>query len=423
LPKKIVLEDSLSRTCFGSREIEYIYDAVGIKLAKITYGEESGTVRTDYAGSYVYENSHLQYQLFPEGRKLYDSDNNSWQYEYHLKDHLGNVRVAFDETGNIAQENHYYPFGLRISDLGLQNSDNKYLYNGKEIDAEFDLNWYHYGFRMYDPVIGRFPSLDPKADEFAWVSPYNYAENSPIANIDLWGLQMFPGFGYLTDMAVNALENEGYSGAAGFVESYGHSLVADPVYDADQIIQTAQDDGAVGVLKDVSGVSGVVGAINTVDAALSGDSKAVGNVAGMVPAVAGMVLTGGKIKGNKSSQSKITTGAEFSKNGPSNIGSGTGKGGHKVLYEPVKQSDGGTFRAVGKSTRNGQFEPNNKLRYGTLQADPTKNGMYKTPNKNAVGAPKVLGPHSRKVVNWTVGIGLAAAAGKGIYDTIMQDDE
>jgi hypothetical protein len=51
------------------------------------------------------------------------------------------------------------------------------------------MNWYDYGFRFYDPAIGRFPSLDPKADEFEWVSPYNYAENSPIANLDWWGLQ------------------------------------------------------------------------------------------------------------------------------------------------------------------------------------------------------------------------------------------
>ncbi len=42
---------------------------------------------------------------------------------------------------------------------------------------------------MYDPVLGRFPSLDPKADAFAWVSPYNYAENEPVGSIDLWGLQ------------------------------------------------------------------------------------------------------------------------------------------------------------------------------------------------------------------------------------------
>jgi hypothetical protein len=34
--------------------------------------------------------------------------------------------------------------------------------------------------------------LDPISDEFPWVSSYNYAENSPIANIDLYGLQAVP---------------------------------------------------------------------------------------------------------------------------------------------------------------------------------------------------------------------------------------
>lgn len=33
--------------------------------------------------------------------------------------------------------------------------------------------------------------MDPIADQFAWVSVYNYAENSPIGNIDLHGLQKF----------------------------------------------------------------------------------------------------------------------------------------------------------------------------------------------------------------------------------------
>ncbi len=93
-------------------------------------------------------------------------------------------------TSDILQENHYYPFGLGYEGPWLMNDvarDNKYQYNSKEWNEDFGLNWYAYGARFYDPAIGRFTGVDPIADKFAWVSPYNYAENEPIANIDLWG--------------------------------------------------------------------------------------------------------------------------------------------------------------------------------------------------------------------------------------------
>ncbi len=80
---------------------------------------------------------------------------------------------------------------MRINKLLFSNTapENRYLYNNKELISDFGLDWYEYGARMYDAEIARFPSLDPKADEFAYVSPYNYAENRPIDGIDLWGLQ------------------------------------------------------------------------------------------------------------------------------------------------------------------------------------------------------------------------------------------
>jgi len=63
------------------------------------------------------------------------------------------------------------------------------LYNGKEFNEDLGLNWYAYGFRYYDPTIGRFTGVDPIADQFPWVSVYNYAENEPVGGIDLHGLQ------------------------------------------------------------------------------------------------------------------------------------------------------------------------------------------------------------------------------------------
>ncbi|MCB0596784.1 MAG: RHS repeat-associated core domain-containing protein [Lewinellaceae bacterium] len=68
---------------------------------------------------------------------------------------------------------------------------NKYLYNGKELSADYEINLSEYGARWYDPAVGRFTGVDPIAAQFAWVSTYNYAENEPVGHIDLWGLQKY----------------------------------------------------------------------------------------------------------------------------------------------------------------------------------------------------------------------------------------
>jgi RHS repeat-associated protein len=101
---------------------------------------------------------------------------------------------------DIVQTTNYYPFGLVMSQNNESYSPdyrkNMYLYNSKELQDDKmtseALNWYDYGARFYDPQIGRFTCLDPIADKFNWVSPYNYAENDPVGSIDLWGLQKLP---------------------------------------------------------------------------------------------------------------------------------------------------------------------------------------------------------------------------------------
>lgn len=67
------------------------------------------------------------------------------------------------------------------------NRPNEYLYNGKMMQDEMGLGWFDDGARFYDAVLARFYSIDPKAEEFSYQSPYLYARNNPIKFIDLNG--------------------------------------------------------------------------------------------------------------------------------------------------------------------------------------------------------------------------------------------
>jgi RHS repeat-associated protein len=70
----------------------------------------------------------------------------------------------------------------------------RYGFNGKENDNEVkgDGNQQDYGMRIYDPRIGRLKSVDPLYNSYPWNSPYAFAENSPLLNVDLDGAKKMP---------------------------------------------------------------------------------------------------------------------------------------------------------------------------------------------------------------------------------------
>ncbi len=66
----------------------------------------------------------------------------------------------------------------------------RYGFNGKEKDKDINsLTAYDYGFRIYNPAIGKFLSVDPISSNFPWNSPYSYAEGDPVNYEDLDGLE------------------------------------------------------------------------------------------------------------------------------------------------------------------------------------------------------------------------------------------
>ncbi|MEQ6168996.1 DUF6443 domain-containing protein [Ekhidna sp. MALMAid0563] len=109
LPIKVVMSPSGGgQTGLGSGEenrIEYLYDAAGIKLQQKVYKEGNLEKTTDYVGEFIYETDStgerkLQLIQHEEGRIVPISPSGGGQgedydYQYHLKDHLGNVRVTF----------------------------------------------------------------------------------------------------------------------------------------------------------------------------------------------------------------------------------------------------------------------------------------------------------------------------------------
>ncbi|SDH45081.1 hypothetical protein SAMN05421827_1255 [Pedobacter terrae] len=123
----------------NSDSVIYIYDAMGQKLKKTSVFNGIANTR-DYDGAIEYNNGVIELIHTEEGIAQRNGSNN-YTYNYNLTDHLGNVRLTFDVYNNSVhplQKDDYYAFGLRKSAGLVGSNDNKYLYNGKEIQEELE---------------------------------------------------------------------------------------------------------------------------------------------------------------------------------------------------------------------------------------------------------------------------------------------
>ncbi|MDQ6756811.1 MAG: hypothetical protein M3004_07740 [Bacteroidota bacterium] len=90
-------------------------------------------------------------------------------------------------SNKTCKQKDYYPGGMLMPGRQFIQSSSKYRYgfNGKENDNE--VVQYDYGFRIYDPRLVRFKSVDPLQKRFAELTPFQFASNSTIASVDLDG--------------------------------------------------------------------------------------------------------------------------------------------------------------------------------------------------------------------------------------------
>lgn len=134
----------------------------------------------------------------------YNSDN---IYYHYIKDHLGNICAVVNSMQDTAvQSTLYYASGVPIA-RSLGREEQPYLYNGKEFIEAHGYNTYDYGFRGYYATTGRFTSVDPLAEQTPWQSPYTYANNNPINNIDWMGLSGLRSMSHFCDFTCILTQN------------------------------------------------------------------------------------------------------------------------------------------------------------------------------------------------------------------------
>jgi RHS repeat-associated protein len=126
---------------------------------------------------------------------------------FELSNHLGNVLATvsdkklgrvLDSTSFVAayydaqvrSVQDYYAFGWTIPSRKFNTGSYRHGFNGKENDSDFGEQLIQdYGFRIYNPSVGRFLSVDPLAPDYPELTIYQFASNSPISGIDLDGLE------------------------------------------------------------------------------------------------------------------------------------------------------------------------------------------------------------------------------------------
>ncbi|MGJ3234670.1 DUF6443 domain-containing protein [Marivirga sp.] len=123
LPEEVSFENG--------NKIVYIYDASGVKLRQEVYKNDTLRKATDYIGSLILENDTLQFIQTAEGRvvpKTVDGVDKN-EYQYHLKDHLGNVRSTF-----AVRDVDYAADFEKVMVDGLLKHYNPYFNNYDSID-------------------------------------------------------------------------------------------------------------------------------------------------------------------------------------------------------------------------------------------------------------------------------------------------
>jgi RHS repeat-associated protein len=111
---------------------------------------------------------------------------------YYYNDLAGSPVVATNATGQVIWRESYQPYGGRTRNEP-SSAENKVWFTSRRQDAETGL--VYMGARYYDPLVGRFVSMDPAGFDEGNLHSFNryaYANNNPYRYVDPDGKMAVP---------------------------------------------------------------------------------------------------------------------------------------------------------------------------------------------------------------------------------------
>jgi RHS repeat-associated protein len=111
---------------------------------------------------------------------------NVWTPSFYVYDGAGSARQLTNSAGVVTDEYEYDAYGNSFTKQGT--TPNNYLYRGEQYDP--DLSLYYLRARYYNPLTGRFVSMDPEngiVTDPRTLHKYLYAGGDPTNRIDPTG--------------------------------------------------------------------------------------------------------------------------------------------------------------------------------------------------------------------------------------------
>jgi RHS repeat-associated protein len=357
-------------TFSSGKVVQYQYDANGRKLKMSVSG---GDVR-DYVGPFQYLNNALFEIGHEEGRH-----SPSGGYEYFHKDHLGNVRVAFNASG-ITQYTDYDPWGLPLwGGLSGGNSTNRNTFLGKEFEAE--TGYQDLMARQYDAPIARFTTVDPVTESQESFSTYHYSFNNPVRFSD-------PN-GRMGEDCCSGVVNFLTGAANAMVEDMGGVRLTSGA-DRTSSFQQGRQAGhfmaaTVGVVEMVAGAVG--------DVIAGGSELATLGLSTAVSVPVAVVSTAALTHGASTVKNALTNSAK-DENG--RVNASGGRGSNHLEPDAKAQGNHSTFRTdpkTGKTTNTATYDKNPRNPSGyqeTKRVDVTGKPHIDSKTKQPIPTPHVI---------------------------------